>query len=43
MSAGDQLEVLARNDLGEQLFATPAVIGNVIYVRTPTLLYAFSN
>jgi hypothetical protein len=41
--AGDHLEVLARNDMQEQLFATPAIIGNVIYVRTPTLLYAFGQ
>ena len=36
-------EMLAKNDLGEALFATPAFIGNAIYVRTPTKLYAFSN
>jgi outer membrane protein assembly factor BamB len=43
ISGSDQLQVLAKNDLGEPLFATPAFAGNVIYVRTPTALYAFSN
>ncbi len=43
IGAGDKLDILARNDLEEPLFATPAVIGGVIYVRTPTLLYAFAN
>jgi outer membrane protein assembly factor BamB len=41
--AGDRLEVLAKNEFDEPLYATPAVIGRAIYVRTPTFLYAFSN
>jgi outer membrane protein assembly factor BamB len=43
ISGGDQLELLAKNDLEEPIFATPAFTGNVIYVRTPTKIYAFSN
>lgn len=43
ISPGDQLEVLTKNDLGEALFATPAFAGNVIYIRTPTMLYAFGE
>jgi len=43
INAGDKLDILAKNEFEEQLFATPAVIGNVIYVRTPTFLYAFAN
>jgi outer membrane protein assembly factor BamB len=43
ISGGEVLEVLAKNDLGEPLFATPAFVENVIYVRTPTKMYAFSN
>jgi outer membrane protein assembly factor BamB len=39
----EKLEVLARNDLEEPIFATPAVIGNTIYVRTATQLLAFRN
>ena len=41
---GDELKVLARNDLGEALYATPAVSPEgVLYVRTPTALYAFAS
>jgi len=39
----DQLEVLARNDLSESIVATPAIAGNVIYVRTVKHLYAFGD
>jgi outer membrane protein assembly factor BamB len=39
---GDTLEVLARNELGEPIQATPAVIGNTLYVRTAKHLYAFA-
>ncbi len=41
IQAGDALEVLARNDLKEQIFATPAVVEGVLYVRTEKGLYAF--
>jgi hypothetical protein len=37
------LEVLARNELGEDIVATPAVAGNTIYVRTLQNLYAFGD
>ena len=41
---GDELKVLARNTLGETLYATPAVSPEgVLYVRTPTALYAFAS
>ncbi len=43
IAGGDKLDVLARNDVAEPLFATPAIVGGVIYVRTPSLLYAFGN
>jgi len=39
--AGDTLEVLARNDLREQIVATPAVVDNKLYVRTDKNMYAF--
>ncbi len=39
--AGDTLEVLARNPLGEQALATPAIVGNRLYVRTVKNLFAF--
>ncbi len=41
LKAGDKLEVLARNDLGEAIAATPALVGGVIYLRTEKHLYAF--
>ncbi len=43
IEAGDRLEVLARNALGERLVATPAIVDNTIYVRTDKALYAFKN
>jgi outer membrane protein assembly factor BamB len=38
---GETLEILARNDLKEQIFATPAVVDGVLYLRTVKALYAF--
>jgi outer membrane protein assembly factor BamB len=39
--AGEELKVLARNDLQERIMATPAIVGERIYVRTDNHLYAF--
>ena len=41
--AGDKLKILAQNDLDERITATPAVVGNTIYVRTAENLYAFGE
>jgi hypothetical protein len=41
--AADQLEVLAVNDLGEAITATPAVLQGRLYVRTAGDLYAFGE
>jgi outer membrane protein assembly factor BamB len=41
--AGDTLQVLARNKLGEKVFATPAVVDNKLYVRTVKHMYAFGE
>ena len=41
--AGDQLKILARKDIGEQVMATPAAVGNALYVRTAGHLYAFGE
>lgn len=38
----DRLQVLARNVLGEKIWATPALAENTIYVRTEKRLQAFS-
>ncbi len=39
----DTLEVLARNEIGEPIFATPAFVDDTIYLRTESALCAFSD
>ena len=41
VEAGDELNILAKNNLHDKIAATPAVIGNTLYVRTAGNLYAF--
>jgi len=41
--AGDTLKVLAKNNLKEQVFATPAIVDNKLYVRTVKHIYAFGE
>ena len=41
LKAGAQWEILAVNDLGEESWATPAIAGDSIYIRTRNTLYAF--
>jgi outer membrane protein assembly factor BamB len=41
--AGDTLSVIARNDLGEEIMATPAVVENTLYLRTSLHLFAFAQ
>jgi outer membrane protein assembly factor BamB len=41
--ASDTLEVLARNDLGESITATPAIADHTLYVRTAKHLWAFGS
>jgi len=43
LAGGDKLEVLARNDLREEIFSTPAVAAGTLYVRTVKRLYAFGD
>lgn len=43
LRAGDKLEILARNNLGEQVVATPAIVGNQILIRTASHIYAFGE
>ena len=40
LAAGDTLEVLARVEFGEPIMATPAIVGDTLYVRTASHLYA---
>jgi outer membrane protein assembly factor BamB len=41
LAAKDYLEVLARNNLGEHVMTTPAMVDGKLYVRTAGHLYAF--
>lgn len=40
--AGDELKVLAENDLAERTMASPAIVGGTLYVRTEKHVYAFA-
>lgn len=42
-ATSDKLNVLARNDLKASVFASPAIVDGVIYLRTDKHLYAFGN
>ncbi|MDP6554467.1 MAG: PQQ-binding-like beta-propeller repeat protein [Pirellulaceae bacterium] len=41
IEAGEKLKLLATNDLGEPLMATPALVDGKIYVRSNSRLHAF--
>jgi outer membrane protein assembly factor BamB len=41
--AGEKLNVLAQNNLGELITATPAAVDNKLYLRTEKALYAFGK
>jgi outer membrane protein assembly factor BamB len=41
LKADPQWEILAMNDLDEEVWATPAIAGSNIYIRTRGALYAF--
>jgi outer membrane protein assembly factor BamB len=43
LGTGDRLEILAHNDLGEGILATPAIVGGVLYIRTSSNLMAFAQ
>ncbi|MBG86284.1 MAG: hypothetical protein CMO80_05215 [Verrucomicrobiales bacterium] len=43
LAAGRKFEVLARMELGEKTFATPAVANGVMYLRTQTRLYSLGK
>ncbi|MCP5115137.1 MAG: PQQ-like beta-propeller repeat protein, partial [bacterium] len=42
VKAGDGYPALAVNDLGEQCYASPALAGDTLYIRTLSTLYAFA-
>ncbi|MEM1441122.1 MAG: PQQ-binding-like beta-propeller repeat protein, partial [Verrucomicrobiota bacterium] len=43
LNAGKEFEVLARTELGEKTFATPAVADGVLYLRTQKHLYSLGQ
>lgn len=43
IKAGADWEVLARNDMDDECFATPAPLDGRLYVRTRSALYCFGN
>ena len=43
IQVADELNVLAQNDFGEKIFATPAITENTLYVRTAEHLYALGE
>jgi outer membrane protein assembly factor BamB len=42
-AAGDEFKVLGRNDFGEEILATPALVDGKVYIRTQKHLYAFGE
>ena len=42
-AGGDRLEVVARNDMGEPIFATPAIARGTLYLRTRSHLVAVAG
>ncbi len=43
LAAGDAFRVLARNPIGEPVFATPAIVDGRIYLRTDRHLFVFGE
>jgi outer membrane protein assembly factor BamB len=43
LKAGDKFEVLAENELGEQVLATPALLGGRLYFRTASHLWCVGS
>jgi hypothetical protein len=43
LKAAAQWEILSVNDLGEESWATPAIAGGNIYIRTNNALYSFGE
>ena len=43
IKADAQWEILGTNDLGEEVWATPAIAGNNLFIRTRGALYSFAN
>jgi outer membrane protein assembly factor BamB len=43
LATGDELEIVARNEFDEGIYATPAVVDNTMYLRTARHLWAIGD
>ena len=43
LTTGPEPQVLANNEMGDDVYATPAIVDGVIYVRTHSSLFAFGG
>ena len=43
VKAGPSWEIVATGDFEDECYATPAIVGDAIYVRTRGALYCFRN
>ena len=43
LGTGDEMEIIARNEFEEGIMATPAVVGDTLYLRTTKRLYAIGE
>ena len=43
LKAAAQWEILASHDFEEEVYATPAIVDNRLYVRTRNALYCFED
>jgi hypothetical protein len=42
-TGGDKPEILSQADFGDRIFATPALVGDRVYLRTQKRLYALGG
>ena len=43
VKAGADWEILSTSDFGADVYATPAIVGDILYVRTREALHAFTE
>jgi outer membrane protein assembly factor BamB len=43
VGAGESLKIIAKNNMGDIITATPAIVDNKLYLRTAKTLYAFGE
>ena len=43
VKAGPDWEILSVNDLDDDSYATPAIVGDKLYIRTRGMLYCFAD